>query len=152
MTSRDPGIKGDLQLSQAASLAPGPQERSHVERSACRRHRAATLIAEGRSVDYLQVIARGGDGRDSSVAPYDSSIASTVTSTLPLSAPEIGQPSPAARAASLNAPWSMSGTLPRTTMRENLTPSSGSKSTVAVASSRSGGVPASASSWESAMQ
>src|SRR2546423_7376902 len=57
MTSRDPGIQSDLQLAQAASLAPRPQERSHVERSACRRHRAATLIAESRPVDYLRVIA-----------------------------------------------------------------------------------------------
>src|SRR6266516_2884301 len=75
MTSRDPGIQSDLQLSQAASLAPRPQERSHVERSACRRHRAATLIADSRPVDYLQVIARALRGSITSLR---------VSSSLPL--------------------------------------------------------------------
>src|SRR5215210_5241185 len=58
MTSRDPGIESDLELSHAALVAPFPQQRSHLQRSACRRHRSTTVRARRRLVDYLQVICR----------------------------------------------------------------------------------------------
>jgi len=64
---------------------------------------------------------------------------------LPFRAPEIGQPSPAAPAAAANVAWSIPGTCPLTAMCDDLTPSPATNATVAVASSESGGVPASPS-------
>src|SRR4051794_23667900 len=46
---------------------------------------------------------------------YPSSVASTVISTFPRSAPEIGQFSPASAAAASNPSWSTPGTCPLTT-------------------------------------
>jgi shikimate kinase len=75
---------------------------------------------------------------------YDSSVAATVMRRLFRSALEIGQPFSASSAAAWKASWSRPGTTPRTSSAELVTskppPCLASSDTVAVTSSRSGGV------------
>src|SRR3954453_1660223 len=92
--------------------------------------------------------ATDGDGQLSSVA-------STVISTLPFNAREIGQPSFAWFAASANDSWVAPGTTPRTTIAADSTAQPASRlsaATLTSTSSRSTGVPALARMFEQAIE
>ena len=80
------------------------------------------------------------------------SFASSVTCGMPASAFETGQFAFAPSACSRKPAWSIPGTPPTTMIAPFVIPSPGWNVTVTEVSSRSGGVPAPASAWDSAIE